>query len=269
MDATFKHKYKILITMRKTRLFILFLPFMLLLISCAFSEEKPLHIALSSATKNYINWIHRADSTVVTIDFDKMPIDSAIRQLENCDGLLLTGGEDVVPSYYGKAADSGRCETNPPRDSLEFALIRKAMEMRIPILGICRGQQILNVAMGGTLIVDIPNDRPSAIMHRCEDYTKCFHHVVVDKSSNLYTICLVDTGWVTTNHHQALEKMAAGFRAVAWSSDSIIEAIEYSNPGQKPFLQAVQWHPERMPKENPLSMPIVKAFLKSSAKGGR
>lgn len=253
--------------MRNIQSFVLVLSCSLLLFfSCNNSTKEPLRIALSSATKNYENWIHRADSTVITIDFDKMTVDSALRMLESCDGLLLTGGEDVVPSYYGKVADSGRCETNPSRDSLEFELIRKAMELKMPILGICRGQQILNVAMGGTLVVDIPSDRPSTIIHRCDDYTKCFHHVLIDQSSNLYTLCKTDTGWVTTNHHQAVEKLAPGLKATAWSTDSIIEAIEYSDPGKKPFLQAVQWHPERMTADNPLSIPLIKAFLKKSGK---
>jgi len=252
--------------MRNNKSIVLILCLAVLLTSCSTKKNEPLRIALSSATANYEKWIHQVDSNAVTIDFDKMPIDLAIRLLSSCDGLLLTGGEDVVPSYYGKTADSARCETNPGRDSLEFALIRRAMELKIPILGICRGQQILNVAMGGTLVVDIPSDHPSAIFHRCEDYTKCFHHVVVQKSSNLMAICQTDTGWVTTNHHQAVEKIAPGFRAVAWSPDSIIEAIEYANPTQKPFLQAVQWHPERMAADNALSEPLMKAFLKRAEK---
>jgi putative glutamine amidotransferase len=252
--------------MRNMRSLLFVLVGLFLLESCARSKKEPLHIALSSATPNYVKWIHHADSTVVTVDFTSMPIDSALNLLESCDGLLLTGGEDIVPAYYGKSTESGRCETNPARDSLEFALIKKAMKRRMPILGICRGQQILNVAMGGTLVVDIPSDRPSAAAHRCEDYTKCFHHVRLDKSSNIYAICQTDTGWVTTNHHQAVEKVAPGLKAVAWAPDGIIEAIEYSSPGTKPFLQAVQWHPERMPADNPLSMPLMKAFLMNSGR---
>jgi putative glutamine amidotransferase len=252
--------------MKSLRFSVFALLCILLLGSCMTRRKAPLRIAISSASTNYINWIHRADTSVVVIDFDKMPVDSAIELLESCSGLLLTGGEDVVPAYYGKTADSGRCETNPKRDSLEFALIRKAIERGIPILGVCRGQQLLNVAMGGTLIVDIPTDHPSGIAHRCEDYLKCFHHVRVDKSSNLITICGTDTGWVTTNHHQAVEKLAPCFRAVAWADDRIIEAIEYSEKDKKPFLQAVQWHPERMAADNPLSMPLMRAFLLSSGK---
>jgi putative glutamine amidotransferase len=118
---------------------------------------------------NYENWIHHADNSVILIDFKKMPVDSAKKVLLTCDGLLLTGGEDVVPSYYGKAADSLRCSTNPQRDSLEFALIQLAIKTGMPILGVCRGEQILNVALGGTLIIDIPTDHPSTVKHQMED----------------------------------------------------------------------------------------------------
>ena len=252
--------------MRTFKSLVIFFCIAMLLVNCGNPKNKPLRIALSSATANYENWIHRSDSTAVLINLDKLPIDSALRLLASCDGILLTGGEDVVPSYYGKAGDSSRCESNPGRDSLEFALISKAIELQMPILGICRGQQILNVAMGGTLVVDIPSDLPSTTIHRCEDYAKCFHHVTLEKSSNLLKICQADTGWVTTNHHQAVEKIAPGLRAVAWSPDSIIEAIEYENPSKKPFLQAVQWHPERMASGSALSDPLMKAFLKSVKK---
>jgi putative glutamine amidotransferase len=252
--------------MRNSRIIVLLLCYSVLLISCNVKKKEPLRIALSSATDNYEKWIHRSDSTVVIVDFNKMRIGQAVQLLSACDGLLLTGGEDVVPSYYGKTADTARCETNPGRDSLEFALIRRAMELGMPILGICRGQQILNVAMGGTLIIDIPTDHPSTTMHQLKEYTKCFHHVTLNKSSNLRAIFQADTGWVTSNHHQAVEKIAPGFRAVAWSRDGIIEAIEYANPASKPFLQAVQWHPERMAADNALSDPLMKAFLKSAGK---
>lgn len=238
--------------------------FAALLLSCNNKKHEPLRIALSSASANYEKWILRTDSTAVTVDFAKMPVDSALNLLASCDGLILTGGEDVMPSYYGKTADSARCNMNPGRDVLEFALIHRAMKLNIPILGICRGQQILNVAMGGTLIIDIPSDHPSAIIHQQADYLKCFHQSALLKSSNLMALCQSETGMVTSNHHQAIEKLAKGFRAVAWSADSIIEAIEYENPSQKPFLQAVQWHPERMAADSPLSAPLIRAFLKSA-----
>ena len=195
-----------------------------------------------------------------------LSVDSAVHLLASCDGLLLTGGEDVAPGYYGKASDSLLCARFPRRDSLEFALIRKAIEMKIPILGVCRGEQILNVALGGTLITDIPTYHPSTVVHRQKEYTKCFHPVRLDPSSNLKNLCGVDAGKVNSNHHQAVDKIAPVLRVVAWSPDSIAEAIEYRDPGNNPFLMGVQWHPEKLDKNSPLSKPLLTEFLKSMLK---
>ncbi|MFA5974515.1 MAG: gamma-glutamyl-gamma-aminobutyrate hydrolase family protein [Lentimicrobiaceae bacterium] len=228
------------------------------------SDDKPLRIALSSGSDNYKNWIHRSDSLAEIIDMKGMQVDSALRLLSTCDAILFTGGEDVVPAYYGKGYDSTRCESNPGRDSLEFALISEAMRLRMPILGVCRGQQIVNVALGGTLIVDIPKDHPGNVIHQCKDYIHCFHSVTVLKGSMLNNITKADTGMVASNHHQAIEKAAPGIRIAAWSADSIAEAIEWADPAGKPFLMAVQWHPERMDTKSPLSMPLMKAFLEAA-----
>lgn len=228
------------------------------------SVEKPLRIALSSGSENYVNWIHRGDSVIEIVDMRGMQVDSALKLLESCDAILFTGGEDVLPSYYGKEHDSARCETNPGRDSLEFALIKESMRLKMPVFGVCRGQQILNVALGGSLIIDIPTDHPGNVSHRCEDYTRCFHSVNVVNNSRLHKTAEADTGMVTTNHHQAIEKPAPDIRIAAWSADSIAEAIEWSEPDGKPFMMAVQWHPERMDTESPLSMPLMNAFLKAA-----
>jgi len=228
------------------------------------SEEKPLRIALSSGSDNYKNWIYRGDSMAEIIDFRGMQPDSALKLLASCDAIVFTGGEDVVPGYYGKDFDSARCETNPERDKLEFALIKESLRLQMPVFGVCRGQQILNVALGGKLIVDIPADHPGNVIHRCEDYLNCLHMVNVVKGSRLYKIANADTGMVTTNHHQAIEKSAPGIRITAWSADSIPEAIEWADPAGKAFLMAVQWHPERMNMNSPLSMPLMKSFLKAA-----
>ena len=228
------------------------------------SVDKPLRIALSSGSENYVKWVHRGDSLAEIIDLKAMAVDSALKLLAGCDAIIFTGGEDVVPSYYGKAYDSVRCESNPARDILEFALIKESMRLQMPVFGVCRGQQILNVALGGTLIVDIPSDQPGDVSHRCEDYTKCFHSVNVDRNSQLFHTSQADTGMVTTNHHQAIEKAAPGIRITAWSADSIAEAMEWAEPDGKAFLMAVQWHPERMDTISPLSMPLVKSFLQAA-----
>jgi putative glutamine amidotransferase len=228
------------------------------------TSEKPLRIALSSGSENYVNWVHRGDSTVEIIDFKGMHADSALVLLATCDAIVFTGGEDVSPGYYGKESDSALCSTNPERDSLEFELIKESMRLKIPVFGVCRGQQILNVAMGGTLITDIPKYHPGNVLHQIEDYLKCFHQVSLEKNSLLQSIARADSAMVTSNHHQAIEKLAPGLRITAWSNDSIPEAIEWGDPSDKPFFIAVQWHPERMDSENPLSMPLMNAFIKAA-----
>ncbi len=229
------------------------------------SVEKPLRVALSSGSENYRKWLHRGDSTVDVVDLHSMRIDSAIKLLGSCDAIVFTGGEDVVPAYYGRAMDSTRCESNPARDSLEFALIKEALRIKMPIIGVCRGQQILNVAIGGSLIIDIPTDHPGKVVHKCDDYLHCFHNANINKVSRLYEITHADSGQVTTNHHQAVDKVAPDFRVVAQSDDSIAESIEWKDPKGKSFLIAVQWHPERMGIESPLSMPLMNVFLKEAA----
>jgi len=230
------------------------------------SIEKPLRIALSSGSENYINWVHRGDSLAEIVDMKAMQIDSALKLLAGCDAIIFTGGEDVMPAYYGKVTDSARCESNPGRDSLEMALISEALKLKMPVFGVCRGQQILNVALGGTLIIDIPTDHPGNVIHRQDDYLHCFHHVNITPNSQLKGISKADTGMVTSNHHQAIEKPAPGIRIVAWSTDSIAEAIEWADPSAKPFLMAVQWHPERMETSSALSMPLINAFLEAANK---
>ena len=227
--------------------------------------DKPLRIALSKGSENYVNWVHRGDSAVEIVDMQGMQVDSALELLATCDAIVFTGGEDVVPSYYGKIEDSAQCKTNPERDSLEFELIKEAMKLKMPVFGVCRGQQILNVALGGTLIVDIPSDHPGKVIHKCEDYLHCFHSVNILKGSQLQQISKADTGMVTTNHHQAIEKPAPGMRITAYSADNIPEAIEWAEPEGKPFFIAVQWHPERMDTLSPLSMPLVNAFLRAAS----
>lgn len=247
----------------KTRILLLAL-ISLILWSCGGKpDHETLRIALSSGSVNYISWIHRLDSTVQIIDLKGLPEDSAVLLLKGCHGIVFTGGEDVVPSYYGQPGDSSRCEMNPARDSLEFALIRTAFKQKMPVLGICRGQQIINVAKGGTLVVDIPTDYPSLVSHRCEDYTKCFHSVKLVEETLLREVCKTDTGWVTTNHHQAVAALGDGIRVSARSADGLPEAIEWADPKSKSFFMAVQWHPERMETGNPLSDPIGKAFLQA------
>jgi putative glutamine amidotransferase len=127
------------------------------------AQDQPL-IAISrgSSSESYLAygaWLKNIDREVRWVDMSVYPVDSALAILDKCSGLLLSGGDDVYPGRYGRESDTSRCDKpDHERDALEFALIRKAEELGLPVLGICRGLQILNVVYGGSLIIDIPQD---------------------------------------------------------------------------------------------------------------
>ena len=176
----------------------------------------------------------------------------------------------MFPGIYGKEGDTARCgEIDFFRDTLEINLILYALERKLPIFGVCRGTQILNVVFGGELYIDLPQDFDTWVLHQCDDYLSCFHMVYVEPGSLLHSICKCDSAMVTTNHHQAISMLAPDLKANAFSSDGLMEGIELVNPDGESFLLAVQWHPERMEAENPLSGPLVRAFLEQCRKHSR
>ena len=169
--------------------------------------------------------------------------------LDGIGGLMLTGGDDVAPSRYGEAPHATVVAAEPGRDEFEIALIAAARARNLPILAICRGVQVLNVACGGTLVQDIPTQIAGALAHSLavpqhEPYALA-HEVWVDKDSLLSTLLrerLVDESIeVNSRHHQAVKGVAKGFVASATAPDGVIEAIE--DPKAR-FCLGVQWHPE-------------------------
>lgn len=238
---------------------------LMLLTGLASRAELPLKIAMSKESRNYITWLKRLDSTVIIINLYPLKPENLTSVLSECDALLITGGDDLYPGLYGMESEISRCtETDRRRDSLEYTAIRTALHRRIPILGICRGMQILNIYFGGTLIIDIPSDYPSAIKHQCDDYLKCFHSAYPVTTTMLARITGSDSAVVTTNHHQAVKNLAPQLKVNAYSADRLVEGIEWADPTGKSFMIGVQWHPERMPQGNPLSDNIGKEFLQQA-----
>jgi putative glutamine amidotransferase len=256
---------------------ILLLPFSLLLasicfiFSCAEPKDEAVKIAVSKLYSNYENWLLQSDSTLVITNLYPMGVDSALMMLDDHHALLVTGGEDVFPDWYGMIHDTARCGAfDRYRDTLEIMLIRKALEMNIPILGICRGHQILNVTLGGTLIIDIPDDIGDEVIHRCPgEPLACHHSVMVFEGSLLHEITGQAYGMVNTNHHQAVNDLAPGLRISAVSAEGLAEAIEYEDFTIRPYLLGVQWHPERMEDYPDLSTPIAKRFIQETKKYAR
>lgn len=238
----------------------------LVMLSCSQPKEEPLRIAISKLYPNYKNWLLQSDSTLVITDMYPFGVDSALIMLESCHGLLVTGGEDVFPGWYDMTHDTARCgEFDRYRDTLDIMLIRRALELNIPILGICRGHQILNVTLGGSLVIDIPDDIGTEVVHRChEDPFGCHHEVLISEGSLLHEITGQNFGTVNTNHHQAVNTFAPGLRSTAFSSEGLPEATEWENPQNRSFLLGVQWHPERMDDYPELSRPLAERFRREA-----
>jgi putative glutamine amidotransferase len=155
-------------------------------------------------------------------------------------GLVLTGGEDVAPDRYGAPPHPRLGEVDPIRDAAELALIATARARRLPILAICRGIQILNVALGGTLYQDLDSERPGPVAHSDEAGR---HAVRVEPGSLLARTLGAPAAHVNSRHHQAIRDLAPGLKAVAWADDGVIEGAEPSDANAS-WMVAVQWHPE-------------------------
>ncbi len=231
-------------------------------LTIAITKEKS-----SKYLQNYKNWLLQYYPDIKCVDVYSLNVNSALKLANTCDGILFTGGRDIFPGRYGKIADTARCgKFDLHRDTLEYALIKQAIKNNKPIFGICRGLQIINVVLGGTLIIDIPTDYGTTVIHRQSDWQHCFHEVYVRKNSLLYKISNVDSGYVTSNHHQGIENVGSNLLVVARSADSLPEAITWADSLGKGFLMAVQWHPERMDRYEPLSKSIACRFIKASIK---
>ncbi len=159
-----------------------------------------------------------------------------------CDGFLVSGGGDIDPRLYGQQCHPTTLNINPKRDRVELRLVKIALDSDLPILGICRGHQVMNVALGGTLFQDIPTMCSSKIQHQLENVYPA-HTINVEASTKLHQILDLDSIQVNSRHHQAIKDMPSELRVTARSSDGLIESIEHP---ERRFFIGVQWHPENL-----------------------
>lgn len=181
--------------------------------------------------------------------------------LSQCDGLLLTGGDDIDPALYGETVLNGTVFPAPERDVGEPRLCAMALKRDLPILGICRGLQILNVYFGGTLYQDIPAQLETDVPHKMErPFERIIHDCVLIPDSPLAKLAGRETIGVNSFHHQAVKDVAPGLSVMAKAKDGIVEAVWEP---QAKFLWAVQWHPEMLWPVEDASAKIFEAFIRA------
>jgi putative glutamine amidotransferase len=212
----------------------------------------------------YVKWIKQdnPDIQIITLHY----LNNKVVDWEKCDALVLSGGVDIYPGFFGssKQYPNAPAKFNKRRDEFELKIF-EAAKNHIPVLGICRGLQLVNVAQGGTLIKDLGdlNDAHRAIDSSVADQQ---HEVIIEKGTMLSQITNTEKNKVTSAHHQAIDILGKELLINAYAaSDNIIEGIEWQDKAGRPFMLCVQWHPERMFRigegENPLSKNIRNAFI--------
>ena len=208
----------------------------------------------------YVKSLERAGAEVKWIELDDT--ENAINETLECDGLLLPGGADIEPALYGREREEKCGKPNELRDKNEFKIYNAFVKTNKPILCICRGFQLLNVACGGTLyqdIADIQKCKHSDFMKKA----KTAHIVTVTEGTKLFELFGEKEVGVNSLHHQAVEKVGENLIVSAVSEDGFVEAVELNN---HPFCVAVQWHPEHMSKNNHLQQKLFNEFVKACNK---
>jgi putative glutamine amidotransferase len=203
--------------------------------------------------RTYLQSLEKAGAHALVLNPNRQYIPDYLKLL---DGLLLTGGDDIHPKFFGQKRGRAPLELSPDaRTTFEMAATKAFLKARKPILGICLGCQTLNVVKGGTLIQDLPSQRPKSDNHK-----KGMHPILINKRSFLRKLLGKNKAQVNTKHHQSIDRLGKGVLASALSPDGVVEAIELP---QYPFVLGVQWHPEER-LDTPESKKIFRAFVRAS-----
>jgi gamma-glutamyl-gamma-aminobutyrate hydrolase PuuD len=218
-----------------------------------------------ACTDAYLEAIARAHGDPVVVPPVELDDESASARLSRFDGLLLVGGGDIDPARYGQEAQPEVAHVNPARDEFEIPLVRAAIERGVPTLCICRGLQVLNVALGGTLHQHISDWPDLVVEHRNPDGSDgVLHEVRVQPGSRVMKAMGVERARTFSHHHQALDRLGAGLTAVGWSDDGVLEAAEFEDG----WMLGVQWHAEATAATDPTQQALFDALVREAAGQG-
>jgi putative glutamine amidotransferase len=202
------------------------------------------HPERAYVNSTYLQAVQQAGGVPVALPPQLSPA-SMRRLTDDLDGLLLTGGGDVDPALFDEAPHATLYDVAPSRDTLETAVLHLALEQGRPVLAVCRGLQVLNVALGGSLYQDVGADPGTQIPHsQKEPRDQPTHKVTVTPGSRLAETLGADELEVNSMHHQAIRRLGRGLTAVAWAPDQLVEGAELDDPAR--FVLGVQWHPEEL-----------------------
>ncbi len=220
-------------------------------------------VADCSKYDKYAAWISQdPDVEVIKLGYALNDFD----EIKKCQGILLTGGEDVHPRFYNRPDLLQFCypdDVDERRDEFDLNVINYSQQHRLPLLGICRGLQIANVFFGGTLIPDLPSFGKFNHSKFAEGRDR-YHTITIDPNSQLKKVSGETTGEVNSAHHQSVKHVGKGLVANCFSADGVIEGLERMDSTNHSYLMLVQWHPERMNNQSsPLTATIKKSFLDS------
>jgi putative glutamine amidotransferase len=185
--------------------------------------------------------------------------ESGVELLDGLDALILSGGGDIDPAHHTTERHESVYGVSPARDAFELELARAALvRPELPLLGICRGAQILNVALGGDLELHLPDARPEGLAHRIPPLTPARHDVRLEPATPLAEIYGQLEFGVCSWHHQEVRRLGRGLRPIAWAPDGVVEALIYED---HPFALGVQWHPELQVEREPLQRRLFEALV--------
>lgn len=209
---------------------------------------------------SYIRALHRARGQEAILMPERIAAEEAHRRLARFDGVLLIGGGDIDPSSYGEDPHPENYGMNPDVDAFEMALARTAIELEKPLLAICRGIQVLNVALGGSLDQHITG-RPGLIGHGVPRVAPEMHPVRLEPGSRVAKAMGVDEASGSSSHHQALARLGDRLVPVGWTTDGIVEVVEHENG----WVLGVAWHPELTAHEDPAQQGLFDALVEQAA----
>lgn len=208
----------------------------------------------------YMQSVSREGGLPVMLPLTEDPT-TLVQLSELCDGFVLTGGADLDPSLYGQEALPACYPPCKELDRMELKLLELALKADKPVLGICRGMQLINVALGGTLYQDLPTQHPSEIRHTMEPpFGRPVHRVTLLDGAPIQKVMGCGTLDVNSDHHQAVLELAPELSAMAWAEDGVVEAIYQP---RKRFVWGVQWHPEAFPETAEHRRKLFAAFLEA------